>query len=123
MSLPIPHATDDHDDQIPSYLLSDLEELGIFSRPMFIPTPAQLTIAAADMDFKKIKRINRCSTAVRRQQNVDDILLPPKPPSSSSSSSSSRVLDVNAIQKKLFINAVDSSLPDMHATTNMRLRE
>ena len=104
-------SNDEDDVCIPSYLLADLEELGISSRPIFQPTPAQLTIAAADVDFRKIKRIQRHEKE-RRQQKVDETL--PKPPSR---------VDVNAIQKKLFINAVDSSLPIMHASTNMHLRE
>ena len=98
----------DEEDIIPSYLLSDLEEMGISSRPMFQPTPAQLTIAAADMDFLKIKRIKR-----RKKQNIVDETLP-KPPSR---------VDVFAIQKKLFVNAVDASMPIMHPSTNMNLRE
>jgi hypothetical protein len=83
----------DNRGEMPEYLRDDM--LGIVDRPIFIPTAAQLTIAAAELDFKKVKQIQR------------NRALAPPPHAS--------VTMGAMLQRQLFINAVDSGRRTLHA--------
>ena len=94
---------------MPAYLRDDLIALGVSDRPIFVPTPAQLTISAAELDFRKVKRIARHAHgingggAAKLTHNFSQAPL----------SDTMGAL----LQRKLFINAVDTGRRTWHAKT------